>query len=414
MDFTTFLHLLGLILTTVLVLGLGTLLRGRFVKCEPNEWMIVLRNGKPLKMGIGISGWIGWYDVVVKFPSQINKVSFSMQQVTNENQGVQITGVLLWSIFRMDQGPFLAYQKLGEDLQTGSPTKANDDLRDATYSILREKIANSTIMDIIKNRNRIRDSMKKELNNLVNGWGVWIENVEVTDVRILSNTLFKNLQTKFREEKRREAEFVGMESQKELNQIQTQNQLEYNRLTEKNRTEIAVAQTDKGVQLETDNQKVYANDMKIETKKDNIKKDNNLKLKEFEFAYYTEKSKVEASIRKTKHAQKLTQLQAEHKNEMLRVESDVLIAEEENKQETDNQEFERNLKLSEMEAEHEAYKGKTLKMKTLETISEMYRAMPSKDMNIVHFSKGETNPAMAGLAHAIQSLDVVRDTVSKH
>lgn len=343
MDFTTFIHILSMMLGTLLVLGLATLLRGKFVKCEPNEWMIVLRNGKPLKMGIGISGWIGWYDVIVKFPSQINKVSFSMQQVTNENQGVQISGVLLWSIYREKEGPFLAYQKLGEDLQSGTPKKANDDLRDATYSILREKIANSTIMDILKNRNKIRDRMKKELNNLVNGWGVWIENVEVTDVRILSNTLFKNLQTKFRESKRMEAEMVQMESQKELNEIQSKNQLEYNKLNEKNKTEIAIAQTDKGLTMESENQKVYKHEMMIETKKNELKKTNNIKMKEYEFAYYTEKNKVDASILKTKHQQNLDQHDAEHANQMHRIETDIIEATEDNKIKSENDEFERSL-----------------------------------------------------------------------
>jgi len=413
MDFTTFLHILGMMLGTLLVLALGTLLRGRFVKSEPNEWMIVLKNGKPLKMGIGISGWIGWYDVVVKFPSQINKVSFKMQQVTNENQGIEISGVLLWSIYRIENGPFLAYQKLGEDLKSGNPEKANDDLRDATYSILREKIANSTIMDVIKNRNKISNSMKKELNSLVNGWGVWVELVQITDVKILSNTLFKNLQTKFREEKRKEAQFVQMASQQELNELRIKDQLEYNRLNEKNRTAIAIAQTEKGVTLETENQKVYDNSMKMETQKDDMKKVNNIKMKEHEFGYYTEKNKIDATIRKTKHAQDLVQLQAEHENDMLRVESDILTAAEENKQTTDNEDFERTLKLRELEIRDKVCKGKTMKMKVLESISEMYKSMPSKDISIVNFSKGETNPAMAGLAHAIQSLDVVRDTVSK-
>ena len=67
------------------------------------------------------------------------------------------------------------------------------EVRDATFSILRERIANSTVLEIIRNRHKIRDVMKKELNKLVNNWGVWIENVEITDVRVLSNELFKFL-----------------------------------------------------------------------------------------------------------------------------------------------------------------------------------------------------------------------------
>jgi len=40
------------------------------------------------------------------------------------------------------------------------------------------------------------------VNQVVNGWGIWLESVEITDVQILSKTLFSNLQVKFREENR--------------------------------------------------------------------------------------------------------------------------------------------------------------------------------------------------------------------
>lgn len=60
-------------------------------------------------------------------------------------------------------------------------------------SIVRHKIANSTIEDILTKREEIRQEMKKELNNILNGWGVWLESVEITDVRISSKTLFENM-----------------------------------------------------------------------------------------------------------------------------------------------------------------------------------------------------------------------------
>lgn len=60
-------------------------------------------------------------------------------------------------------------------------------------SIVRHKIANSTIEDILTKREELRQEMKKELNQILNGWGVWLESVEITDVRILSRTLFENM-----------------------------------------------------------------------------------------------------------------------------------------------------------------------------------------------------------------------------
>lgn len=39
----------------------------------------------------------------------------------------------------------------------------------------------------------------------VKGWGIWLETVEITDVRIASGTLFSNLQSEFREIKKKDA-----------------------------------------------------------------------------------------------------------------------------------------------------------------------------------------------------------------
>lgn len=35
--------------------------------------------------------------------------------------------------------------------------------------------------------------MKTELNKILNGWGVWLESVEITEVKVLSKTLFENM-----------------------------------------------------------------------------------------------------------------------------------------------------------------------------------------------------------------------------
>jgi len=73
-------------------------------------------------------------------------------------------------------------------------------------AIVRNCIANSTINEIITNRQMIRNALKKEMWEVVKGWGVWVETIEITDVKILSSSLFKDLQSKFREEQKQKAE----------------------------------------------------------------------------------------------------------------------------------------------------------------------------------------------------------------
>jgi len=69
-------------------------------------------------------------------------------------------------------------------------------------SIIRDRIANMTINDVLKNRSKLRNGVKDEMQKLITGWGIWLETCEVVDVKISSLSLFKNLQTEFREKSR--------------------------------------------------------------------------------------------------------------------------------------------------------------------------------------------------------------------
>jgi len=64
----------------------------------PNEWVLVIRNGELVKSGIGLSGFRGYFDQVVKFPSDVHKVQFNTEQVTQEMQGLEVTGMIVWGI----------------------------------------------------------------------------------------------------------------------------------------------------------------------------------------------------------------------------------------------------------------------------------------------------------------------------
>lgn len=64
-------------------------------------------------------------DQHVTFPSLLNKVNFSAQQVTLEMQGVEVTGMIVWTINRVGEGPFTCYKAFGRDLCKSVATDAN-------------------------------------------------------------------------------------------------------------------------------------------------------------------------------------------------------------------------------------------------------------------------------------------------
>ena len=121
-------------------------------------------------------------------------------------QGVEVKGMLVWSVYREGDGPLKCYKSFGEDLKNAVPRVANEKLENMAISIVRDRIANMTIDDILRNRTKLRAGVKEEIQKLLSGWGIWLETIEIQDVKIASSSLFKNMQTNFRENIRHSSE----------------------------------------------------------------------------------------------------------------------------------------------------------------------------------------------------------------
>lgn len=206
-------------------------------------------------------------------------------------QGVEISGMIVWSVYRNDDGPLQCYKSFGEDLQRATPSEANKKIESLAISIVRESIANMTISDILKNRSKLRDNARQEMQKQLKGWGMWLETCEIMDVKISSGSLFKHLQTKFREEKRIEAETIAAETE---NQIQTE------KLTRDTKLNGARSDADKERQLHQDQVNLKIREAKSKTMQSTIEIDqkeaqarNNLRIKEKELAFDVKKKEME-------------------------------------------------------------------------------------------------------------------------
>ncbi len=192
--------------------SLGLYMHNRFVESQPNEWLLVIRDGKLIKAGVGLKTFIGITDTYVKFPSKVEQVEFTANNVTKEMQGVVITGFAFWSVYRDEDGPFRCYKYMeGGD--------ANRNVQAMCESVLRNLIANSTLDEVMKNRNHLRDNMKHDLKDQFKGWGIWLETVEITEVKISSERLFKDLQAEFRQSTQLKAQQIELSSQEQINEI---------------------------------------------------------------------------------------------------------------------------------------------------------------------------------------------------
>ena len=169
--------------------------------------------------GIGLSCFRGPFDQIATFPANVHQVNFSSDQVTAEMQGVQVSGMIVWSINRNGDGPFKAYMNLGEDLHTGNPRIANANLVSMSEAIVRTQIAHQTTKQILAEREQLRAKIREEMNDVVKGWGVWLETVEITDVVIKSQPVFKDMQAEYRENVKRVAEAYRLKINSEVADI---------------------------------------------------------------------------------------------------------------------------------------------------------------------------------------------------
>ena len=145
----------------------GLILKHHWVESQPNEWLLVIRNGLLIKAGVGLKTFVGISDTVVRFPSKVEKVEFKANNVTKEMSGVVITGFAFWSVYRNEDGPFRCYKYMeGGD--------ANSNVQAMCESVLRNLIANSSLNEVLTNRNHLRDHMKNDLKDQFKGWGIWL------------------------------------------------------------------------------------------------------------------------------------------------------------------------------------------------------------------------------------------------
>lgn len=72
--------------------------------------------------------------------------------------------------------------------------KAKESIKMLVEGTLREEIANTSLEKLLKDRDILRLSVMKRCQPKAKGWGVWIETIEVTEMKVMSKSLFEDLQ----------------------------------------------------------------------------------------------------------------------------------------------------------------------------------------------------------------------------
>jgi uncharacterized membrane protein YqiK len=233
------------------------------------------------------------------------------------------------------------------------------------------QIANLKLEEVIANRGLLRTKVREEMHSVVQGWGIWLETVEVTDVRVLSSSVFEDLQTEFRQNLRGQAEHARIASNRaiELERAKADDEVERVR-----------------VELDGERQKASLWAM-LELEREQAKIGEESHLLDLERL----KRKREVQLREAEIAGEVERKRAE--------------------QEVEAQRIKGKAELEELKERVEVEKGMgqgSLQRVTVEAVKEVFRNLPLHDVKLYHTAGGE------GLESLIPGLSHLQDALSKN
>ncbi|WP_241759198.1 SPFH domain-containing protein [Pyxidicoccus parkwayensis] len=216
--------------------------RWGLITARPSEFLVHMRRGRVREVsgqGASCFKWPG--DSVAIVPTSIQRLQFTADQVTNEKVGVAVTGLAVYRI----ADPLVAFRMLNFSFPERAQEKLAELLREMFVGAARRLVANMSVEECFSKRKEgIAAELMHEIAPVVAGkgkledqsdagWGVIIDTIEIQDVRVLSSTVFENMQARFRREQERQAREAELAKERFVHREETEaeRQLSLQRLT---------------------------------------------------------------------------------------------------------------------------------------------------------------------------------------
>jgi regulator of protease activity HflC (stomatin/prohibitin superfamily) len=186
-----------------------------YYAAQPDEWLLCIRNGRLVKAGVGISLWRRIGDVVVRFTSTVQRVSFSVPALSRERVPMLLEGFIFWTVSPEGDGPFRAFQKLGvANLDAPPPdlksprhllsTAQHRAFQQLLAAVVQQLATLRSMDELLGDQKALVDALARRLAPLEQELGVRVERVELVHVRPQDEALFRELSGAARAESRRQ------------------------------------------------------------------------------------------------------------------------------------------------------------------------------------------------------------------
>ncbi|MFP2928370.1 SPFH domain-containing protein [Pyxidicoccus sp. 3LG] len=205
--------------------------RWGLVTARPSEFLVHMRRGRVREVsGQGASCFKLPGDSVAIVPTSIQRLQFTADQVTSEKVGVQVTGLAVYRI----SDPLVAFRMLNFSFPERAQEKLAELLREMFVGAARRLVANLSVEECLSKRKEgIAAELMREIAPVVAGkgkledqsdagWGVILDTIEIQDVRVLSSTVFENMQARFRREQERQAREAELAKERFVHREETE------------------------------------------------------------------------------------------------------------------------------------------------------------------------------------------------
>lgn len=333
----------------------------------PNEYLVQMGQ-KKIKPILG-GKKLRLFKKFLRIPASVQTLYFKTDNANMDYQGIGIEGYASW---RIDpERPEVAITTLDFFDDNDPMARTNSELQTICVEAVRHVIANMSIDDALKKKDEIGDDLKQQLKSFEEKWGIIFDQVGIESVRIMSKTLFENLQSSYRDNIRLDVEKKKISTDKQI-------AAEQNLMKEK--TELERLETEKKIELA------------------NV--DNNTRVKELELKEQEIISAKERDIREKEYrneiAFKTEQSEKDHEYEILEKELDLKVMEKDksillsrNELEAIEQQISRSqLELDRLRREvSQIYSSGALTQNFVEKLPELFESLSIDNYTVIDSGK---------------------------
>ncbi|MCP4138068.1 MAG: hypothetical protein GY754_44300, partial [bacterium] len=306
----------------------------------PNEYLIQIgkKEIKPILGGRSFK----LFRKFIRVPASVQTLYFTTDNANVDFQGIGVEGYASWRI--NPDNPSLSITTLDFFDEDDPMAMTNSELKTICVEAVRHVLSNMNIEEALKQKEDIANKLKIQLKGIEDKWGIIFDQVGIEKVKIMSDKLFEELQSQYRDRLRLDVAKTRISTDRDI--VTEENNM-------KEKTELEALETDKKIDLvkienQTSVKEVELNEQqKISEREREIREENY--DKEVEFKMKQEEKEYDLSQLEKDLQQKIAEKEREIQEDNYRKETEFKMEQEEKEYELSQLEKDLEIKLQNVE-----------------------------------------------------------------